>query len=81
MAGIIQERTEHLVFSESPIAPGVPVIYRAPEERVANPEKIHLDRKHLSVCPILEVWHTSLNPRNCSFANFYLYEMYKHFGS
>jgi len=41
-------------LAESPIAPGVPVVYRPPEERAANPDRLNLDRRHLMVCPILE---------------------------
>lgn len=45
---------EHIVFTDSPVAPGVPIVYRPPEERAANPDRLNLDRRHLSVCPILE---------------------------
>ena len=45
---------DHVIFAESPVAPGVPVVYRPPEERVANPDRLNLDRRHLTVCPILE---------------------------
>ncbi len=34
--------------------PGVPVVYRPPEERAVNPDRLNLDRRHLTVCPILE---------------------------
>ncbi len=43
-----------VIFGESPIAPGVPVVYRLPEERTANPDRLNLVRRHLTVCPILE---------------------------
>ena len=45
---------DQVIFAESPIAPGVPVVYRPPEERAANPDRLNLDRRHLMVCPILE---------------------------
>ena len=45
---------DHIVFAESPVAPGVPVVYRPPEERAVNPDRLNLDRRHLTVCPILE---------------------------
>lgn len=43
-----------ILFTESPVAPGVPVVFRAPEEKAANPERLNLDRRHLLVCPIFE---------------------------
>ena len=46
---------ENIVFGESLIAPGIPVVYRPPEERMVNPDRLNLDRKNLLVCPILEV--------------------------
>lgn len=30
------------------------MVYRLPEERATNSDKLSLDRKHLTVCPILE---------------------------
>ena len=45
---------DHVIFAESPVVPGVPVVYRLPEERAANPDRLNLDRRHLTVCPILE---------------------------
>ena len=45
---------DHVIFAESPVAPGVPVVYRPPEERAANPDRLNLDRRHLTICPILE---------------------------
>ena len=46
---------DNVVFAESVAAPGVPIIYRPSEERLANPDRLNLDRRHLCVCPILEV--------------------------
>ena len=46
---------EGIIFAESPITPGIPVVYRTAEERIANPDRLNLDRRHLTVCPILEV--------------------------
>ncbi|XP_041367992.1 leucine-rich repeat-containing protein 49-like isoform X2 [Gigantopelta aegis] len=45
---------DKVIFAESPSAPGVPVVYRTPEERAANPDRLNLDRRKLHVCPILE---------------------------
>lgn len=45
---------DHVIFTESPVVPGVPVVLRSPEERAANPERLNLDRRQLMVCPILE---------------------------
>eukprot|EP00164_Ancoracysta_twista_P003825 GFYU01005132.1.p1 GENE.GFYU01005132.1~~GFYU01005132.1.p1 ORF type:complete len:761 (+),score=193.01 GFYU01005132.1:205-2487(+) len=33
---------------------GVPVVYRSPQERTASPERLNLDRRKLTVCPVLE---------------------------
>ena len=46
--------SDRVIFAESPMAPGVPVVYRLPEERAANPDRLNLDRRHLTMCPILE---------------------------
>ena len=43
-----------MIFSESPASPGVPVVYRLEEERRSNPDKLNLDRRKLTTCPILE---------------------------
>ncbi|XP_056022974.1 leucine-rich repeat-containing protein 49-like isoform X9 [Ostrea edulis] len=45
---------DRVIFAESPSAPGIPVVYRTPEERSSNPDRLNLDRRKLSVCPILE---------------------------
>lgn len=45
---------ESVIFSESPLVPGVPVVFRTAEERVSNPDRLNLDRRHLLICPILE---------------------------
>ena len=50
----ITSSKDHVIFAESPVAPGVPVVYRPPEERAANPDRLNLDRRHLTVFPILE---------------------------
>lgn len=46
---------ENILFGESLIAPGIPVVYRPTEERMVNPDRLNLDRRNLRVCPILEV--------------------------
>ncbi|XP_031566917.1 leucine-rich repeat-containing protein 49-like [Actinia tenebrosa] len=45
---------DRVIFAESPSAPGVPVVYRLPDERQANPDRLNLDRRRLTVCPLLE---------------------------
>lgn len=45
---------DQVVFAESPTAPGVPIVYRLEEDRRSNPDKLNLDRRKLSECPILE---------------------------
>jgi len=35
---------DRVIFAESPSAPGVPIVYRLPEERQANPDRLNLDR-------------------------------------
>lgn len=45
---------DHVIFTESPAVPGVPVVFRSTEERAVNPERLNLDRRQLLMCPILE---------------------------
>jgi Leucine-rich repeat (LRR) protein len=45
---------DRVVFGDSPSAPGVPLVYRLPEDRQANPDRLNLDRRRLNVCPLLE---------------------------
>lgn len=45
---------DRVIFAESPTVPGVPIVYRLPEERQANPDRLNLDRRRLTICPILE---------------------------
>jgi len=45
---------DRVIFAESPTTPGVPIVYRLPEERQANPDRLNLDRRRLTACPILE---------------------------
>lgn len=52
--GFVASPSKSVIFFESPIAPGVPVVFRPPEERIANPDRLNLDRRHLVVCPLLE---------------------------
>eukprot|EP00106_Octopus_bimaculoides_P015658 XP_014783100.1 PREDICTED: leucine-rich repeat-containing protein 49-like [Octopus bimaculoides] len=39
---------------ENPISPGVPVLYRTAEEKSINPDRLNLDRRRFTVCPVLE---------------------------
>ncbi|XP_074650110.1 leucine-rich repeat-containing protein 49-like [Tubulanus polymorphus] len=50
----VQIPGDRVIFAESPSAPGIPIVYRTPDERNANPDRLNLDRRRLSVCPILE---------------------------
>ena len=45
---------ENIIFAESPLNPGVPIVYRPPEVKSVNPDRLNLDRRHLTVCPFLE---------------------------
>ncbi|XP_033634664.1 leucine-rich repeat-containing protein 49-like isoform X1 [Asterias rubens] len=45
---------DKVMIAESPSIPGIPIIYRSPEERAANPDRLNLDRRRLTICPILE---------------------------
>ncbi|XP_078055990.1 leucine-rich repeat-containing protein 49 isoform X4 [Mustelus asterias] len=45
---------DHVIFSETPSTPGIPVVYRTPEERAEHSDRLNLDRRNLTVCPILE---------------------------
>ncbi|XP_022108210.1 leucine-rich repeat-containing protein 49-like isoform X2 [Acanthaster planci] len=45
---------DKVMIAESPNVPGVPVIFRSQEERSANPDRLNLDRRRLTMCPILE---------------------------
>lgn len=35
---------DRVVFTDAPSLPGVPVVYRLPEDRQANPDRLNLDR-------------------------------------
>ena len=35
---------DRVMFPESPSVPGIPIVYRLPEERQANPDRLNLDR-------------------------------------
>ena len=43
-AAAISDGSDHIIFSESPAAPGVPLVYRTAQDKKYNPEKINLDR-------------------------------------
>ncbi|XP_059801838.1 leucine-rich repeat-containing protein 49 isoform X2 [Hypanus sabinus] len=45
---------DNVIFSELPSAPGIPVVYRTPEQRAEHSDRLNLDRRNLTVCPILE---------------------------
>ncbi|XP_062927144.1 leucine-rich repeat-containing protein 49-like isoform X3 [Mobula hypostoma] len=45
---------DNVIFSELPSAPGIPVVYRTPEQRAEHSDSLNLDRRNLTVCPILK---------------------------
>ncbi|XP_067871801.1 leucine-rich repeat-containing protein 49 isoform X4 [Heterodontus francisci] len=45
---------DHVIFSEIASTPGIPVVCRTPEERAEHSDRLNLDRRNLTVCPILE---------------------------
>ena len=40
--------TEKVLFAENVHYPGVPIVYRTPDEKSANPDRINLDRFYQS---------------------------------
>lgn len=43
-----------IIFAKTKTSPEVLVVFRTPEERLRNPERLNLDRRQLEVCPLLE---------------------------
>jgi Leucine-rich repeat (LRR) protein len=43
-----------IIFAKTKTVPEVMVVFRTPEERLRNPERLNLDRRQLEVCPLLE---------------------------
>ena len=41
---LILSEGDRVLFAESQAQPGVPVVYRTPEERATNPDRLNLDR-------------------------------------
>jgi leucine-rich repeat-containing protein 49 len=54
--GIVRrvEDENKIIFAELPEIPGVLVIYRKPSERMANPDRLNLDKRELTHMPLLE---------------------------
>ena len=48
------EDDDKILYAELPQIPGVLVVYRKPSERIANPERLNLDRRDLAHLPLLE---------------------------
>jgi len=46
--------SDGVFFAQYKGHPETLVVYRSPEERAANPERLNLDRRHLTACPILK---------------------------
>lgn len=49
-AAAISGSKNYIIFSESLAAPGVPLVYRTPEGKTADPERVNLDRYIISGC-------------------------------
>ncbi|KAJ1451539.1 hypothetical protein M885DRAFT_529433 [Pelagophyceae sp. CCMP2097] len=49
-----QAPSDGVYFAQYKGHPETLVVYRAADERAANPERLNLDRRHLTVCPILK---------------------------
>ncbi|BFY97135.1 hypothetical protein BsWGS_00175 [Bradybaena similaris] len=45
---------DRVTFTENPLVPGIPIVFRTPDERASNPDRLNLDRRKLTVCPTLE---------------------------
>ncbi|XP_046846864.1 leucine-rich repeat-containing protein 49-like [Xenia sp. Carnegie-2017] len=50
----VQSPGDRIFFTEYPSNPGIPVVYRLPEDRHTNPDRLNLDRRKLTMCPVLE---------------------------
>lgn len=48
------EDDDKIIFAELPQIPGITVVYRKPSERMANPDKLNLDKRELMNMPLLE---------------------------
>ena len=46
--------TDGIIFAKTKTLPEMLVVFRTPEERMRNPERLNLDRRQLEVCPLLE---------------------------
>ena len=46
--------SDGIFFAQYKGQPDSLVVYRSSEERASNPERLNLDRRHLTVCPILK---------------------------
>jgi Leucine-rich repeat (LRR) protein len=49
--------SDGIIFARYRNQPDSLVVFRTPEERLRNPERLNLDRRQLEVCPILEQEH------------------------
>lgn len=54
--GVVQwiEGQDRIIFAELKHLPGVLIVYRSPEEREAQSERLNLDRRFLKGLPLLE---------------------------
>mmetsp|Transcript_32171 Transcript_32171/g.99357 ORF Transcript_32171/g.99357 Transcript_32171/m.99357 type:complete len:790 (+) Transcript_32171:284-2653(+) len=49
-----KDPSDGVYFAQYKGHPETLVVYRSPEERTVNPERLNLDRRHLTVCPVLK---------------------------
>ncbi|KAL0236738.1 hypothetical protein PCE1_000136 [Barthelona sp. PCE] len=48
---------DRIIFAENSNFPGIPVVFRTEEARKQAPERLNLDRRRLTQCPVLENEH------------------------
>ena len=46
--------SDGVYFAQYKDHPHTLFVYRSPEERISNPERLNLDRRHLTTCPVLK---------------------------
>lgn len=49
-----KDPSDGIYFAQYKGHPDTLVVYRSPEKRAINPERLNLDRRHLTVCPVLK---------------------------
>lgn len=46
--------SDGIIFADSPEFPGLPIVYRTASARAKCPDRLNLDKRSLSVCPVVE---------------------------